>query len=124
MKLRSLRSELLGAREQQRAQAEDLTRREAQHEERQREREQQHALSVERLRLKERQAQVMSLGLRDAGGQLVARMQQLREDVAARCQQVEQSARDDVRRTSREAGCMPYPLTLTGRLYNPLYKEI
>ena len=38
--------------------------------------------------------------LHNGGGQFVVHMQQLREDVAARCQHVEQSAREDVRRSS------------------------
>eukprot|EP00908_Phaeocystis_cordata_P004091 Transcript_14483.p4 GENE.Transcript_14483~~Transcript_14483.p4 ORF type:complete len:85 (-),score=44.69 Transcript_14483:131-385(-) len=43
-------------------------------------------------------AEAWQQGLQVAGGQLVARMQWLQEDIAARCRAVEASARDDVRR--------------------------
>ena len=98
--LHVLRSELLEARERARAQDDALTRRER--EQQQRAREQAHAAAV-----LERQAQAaaaMQQGLRDAGGQLVARMQRLKADVAERCQQVERTARDDVRRMSAGGG--------------------
>ena len=77
-----------------------LVRRER--EQQQRAREQAHAAAV-----LERQAQAaaaMQQGLRDAGGQLVARMQRLKADVAERCQHVERTARDDVRRVSAGGG--------------------
>jgi hypothetical protein len=98
--LHVLRSELMEARERARAQDDALHRRER--EQQQRAREQAHAAAV-----LERQAQAaaaMQQGLRDAGGQLVARMQRLKADVAERCQHVERTARDDVRRMSAGGG--------------------
>ena len=46
------------------------------------------------------QAAACQQGLTAVGGQLVARMQMLQRDVAARCEQVQQSARDEARRSS------------------------
>ena len=94
--LRALKSELLASREMQRAHGERLLAREREQEQLAR----QQAQESEQLRQQVVQTQAWQLGLRDAGGQLVARMTQLRQDVAERCQQVEKSARDDVRRRS------------------------
>ena len=46
-------------------------------------------------------------GLHAAGGQLVARMTWLQDDIAARCRAVEANARDDVRRGF--VACTPDP---------------
>ena len=51
--------------------------------------------------------EVWQQGLHAAGGQLVARMTWLQDDIAARCRAVEANARDDVRRGF--VACTPDP---------------
>lgn len=133
--LRALRSELLGARETQRAKMEQLARTEQEQQSRAvaqaqqaqalqaqaaHAKEAQRALETQAQYTQQAQLQVSHLaaqaqaraastqaqqqavqqGLASAGGQLVARMQALQRDVAARCEAVERNARDDVRRSS------------------------
>ena len=98
--LRTLRSELLSAREAQRAQM-------AQFAEREREQQQRAHAQARVAEALEQQSQqqaaaavALQQGLSNAGGHLVARMQRLQQDVADKCEQVERNARADARRSS------------------------
>ena len=116
--LQALRSELLNAREAEQRQLAAQQRQVEQERElvRTREKEQAERERAQAMRqaelaqqaqqqaaaVQQQQAQQAAWqeGLSTAGGALVARMKQLQEDVALRCEEVERSARDDVRRNS------------------------
>jgi hypothetical protein len=103
--LQALRNELVEAHHRQRVGAGvGEAERRLQAQQQQQQQQQQTALELQR---QVAATEAWQQGLHAAGGQLVARMTWLQDDIAARCRAVEANARDDVRRGF--VACTPDP---------------